>query len=253
MNFFIRLIKMNNVTKKNGNLYYSSFIFLFFLVFLCGSCRQNQVHLSGKFENANKRYLLLSKIVASNDIVFLDTILLLNGNFSHTLIEKEIGIYLLKYDDNTLLPFIAQNGDKLVFSGDARNLNKNYNVQGNEETLLLLETWHKLIQFKDKTKEWAAIFERHKYEDNFEETSTYLDSLYYQEFNSHKKYLTQFILQHKGKLATLPAFYQKIGYIAFFDKRKDCDLLQEIYNGLSQTLPNSIYTVDLREMLSMDY
>jgi len=223
-------------------------IFVILLIFST-SCRRNQIHLSGQFENADRRYLLLSKIMEADDIVFVDTILLLNGRFSHDVTEQDIGIYLLRYDDNTVLSFIAQNGDRLVFSGNAQDLNKTIDIQGNEETRLLLETRRKLNQFYDKTKEWSAIFLKHTYEDDFTETCNYLDSLYYQEFDAHKEYLKQFITKNNGKLATLPAFYQKIGNNAFFNEQKDRFLLQEIYNGLRQTYPNSVYVEDLREKL----
>ena len=221
---------------------------LMVLLLLCVGCKKNQVRLSGKFENASKRCLLLSKI-EPDDVVFVDTILLLNGNFSHSITEEGIGIYLLKYDDTTFLSFIAQSGDRLVFSGDARSLKRTYNVQGNEESRLLLETDRKLSLFYDKTKEWAVIFLQHKYADDYEETTAYLDSLYDQEFELHREYLTQFITQHAGRLATLPAFYQKAGNIAFFDPQKDRALLQEIYTALSKTYPNSIYVEDLKERL----
>ena len=215
---------------------------------LCVACKKNQVRLSGKFENASKRYLLLSKI-EPDDVVFLDTISLLSGKFSHSITEAEIGIYLLKYDDTTFLSFIAQSGDQLVFSGDAQHLKRTYDIQGNEESRLLQETDRKLSLFYDKTKQWAIIFLQHKYKDDYEETIAYLDSLYDKEFELHKEYLTQFITQHAGKLATLPAFYQKAGNIAFFDPQKDRDLLQEIYTALSKTYPNSIYVEDLKEKL----
>jgi len=218
------------------------------LLVVCVACKKNQVQLSGKFENTSKRCLLLSKI-EPDDIVFVDTILLLNGNFSHSITEERIGIYLLKYNDTTFLSFIAQSGDCLVFSGDAQNLKRTYNIQGNEESRLLLETDRKLNLFYDKTKEWTVIFLQHKYKDDYEETMAYLDSLYNQEFERHKEYLTQFITQHAGRLATLPAFYQKAGNIAFFDSQKDRALLQEIYNALSKTYPNSIYVEDLKERL----
>ena len=231
--------------KTSKTVLYSLVILLFFST----SCRKNQIHLSGKFENADRRYLLLSKIMEADDVVFVDTILLLNGRFSHEVKEQDIGIYLLQYDDNTLLSFIAQNGDRLVFSGNAQDLNKTIDIQGNEETRLLLETRRKLNQFYEKTKKWSAIFLQHTYEDDFMETCNYLDSLYYQEFNAHKEYLTQFITQHKGKLATLPAFYQKIGNNAFFNPQKDRPLLQKIYNGLKMTYPNSVYVADLRGKL----
>jgi len=225
------------------------FLATFFLICVglcCISCKNNQIQLSGKFENGNKRYMLLSRI-EPNDVVFLDTVLLFNGNFLHSITTEEIGIYLLKYNDSTLLSFIAQNGDKLLFSGNADNLNKTYNIQGNEETQLLLETRRKLNQFYDKTKEWTAIFLQHTYQDDYEQTSVYLDSLYFQEFDAHKEYLTQFIHKHKGKLVTLVAFYQKIGMNAFFNEQKDHALLQEIYDGLILTYPNSIYVADLKD------
>jgi len=230
----------------------TTFCFLFFLVvllFASVSCKRDQIRLSGTFENCDRRYLLLHRI-EPNDVVFLDTIWLFNKHFSHTLNDEEIGIYLLKYNDSTLLSFIAQNGDRLLFSGDAQDLNKTYDVQGNEETQLLLETRRKLNQFYDKTKEWTALFLQHTYTDNYEKTSTYLDSLFSQEFDTHKEYLTQLIRQNKGKLATLLAFYQKIGNNAFFDEQKDHALLQEIYEGLASTYPNSMYVEDLKEKLN---
>ena len=218
---------------------------LWILLLLCAACKRSEVQLSGKFENASKRYLLLSKIYP-DDVVFLDTILLLNGNFSHTVTEESVGLYGLKYNDTTFLFFIAQKGDRLAFSGDAQKLKKTYDVQGSEETRLLLETDRKLIQFHEKTKEWDAI----PYGEGYEHL---LDSLYYQEFNAHKKYLTQIITQHKGKLVTLLVFYQKIRGNAFFDEQKDSVLLHEIYTALMQTYPNNIYATDLKERLEKGY
>jgi hypothetical protein len=219
------------------------------LLLISVSCQRNRIYISGEFENADKRYLLLSKIAEADNVVFLDTLLLMSGRFSHSINDADIGIYLLKYDDNTILSFIAKNGDRLVFSGDGRNLNQTCEVQGNEETRLLMETRRKLNLFYDKTKEWSNIFLQHKYEDDFQTISLHLDSLYYQVFDAHKAYLTQFITEHKGKLATLLAFYQKIGNNAFFDPQKDRLLLQEIYNELALTYPNSIYVTDLKERL----
>jgi len=225
---------------------------LFVLLLICAACKDNQIQISGKFENVDRCYLLLSKIEPDN-VIFLDTLLLLNGTFLHTLTEENVGVYLLKYNDSVLLSFIAQNGDRLVFSGDARDLNKTYDVQGNEETRLLLETRRKLNLFYDKTKEWSAIFLQHTYAEDSETVTASLDSLYKQEFDAQREYLMQFIREHKGKLAALLAFYQKIGNIAFFDEQKDRALLQEIYTALALTYPNSIYVEDLKEKFGEKY
>ena len=215
----------------------------FFVVFLllCGACKREQVRLSGKFENANKRYLLLNKI-EPDGVVFLDTILLLNGNFSHTFAEETVGLYGLKYDDTTSLFFIAQTADRLEFSGNARNFNTTYEVRGSEETQLFLEAIHRLNQFYSKTREWDAI----SYQEGYEQL---LDSLYNQEFNAHKEYLTQIISQHKGKLISLLVFDQKIRGNAFFDAQKDRALLQEIYTALRKNYPKNVYVEYLNERL----
>jgi len=215
---------------------------------LCTSCENKGIILGGEFQNADRRHMVLYKIEPDN-VVVLDTIFLQNGNFSYKLKEKAIGVYLLKYNDTTLLSFLAQGGERLVFSGDAQDLNKTYDVQGSEETRLLLETRRKLDQFYDKTKEWTTLFLQHTYTDDYEKTNAYLNSLYQEEFDAHIDYLTHFIRQNKGKLATMLAFYQKIGNNAFFDEEINNDLLREIYEGLQLTYPKSIYVEDLKEKL----
>ena len=235
-------MNVNSRIRKSGTL------FLVVLLLFCVSCKKSQVRLSGVFENANKRYMLLSRI-EPDEVIFLDTVWLSKGKFSYVLTEESIGVYLLKYNDTTLLSFLARSGEKLLFSGDAKDLNTTYDVQGSDETRLLLETRRRLNQFYDKSKAWSVIFLQHTYKDDYEEVSAHLDSLFHQEFSFHKEYLTQFIHQHNGNLAALLAFYQKIGNHAFFDEQKDRALLQEIHTALSQTYPNSIYVEDLKEKL----
>jgi RecG-like helicase len=205
--------------------------------------------ISGVIENYDKSCFVLRQILP-DEVISIDTILVLNGKFSYGLKSNQVGIYLLQFDDTLFTSFIVNSGDKLVFYADANNLKQTYNMQGNEETKLLIENQRKLEQLYQKTKLLSDRFIQSVYKDNFDSLICVLDSMYAVNFDNHKKYLTDFILSHPDKLASLMAFYQSLGNNAFFSMEEDSKLLETIYPVLSKTYPNSIYIDDLKEKLA---
>ena len=61
-----------------------------------------------------------------------------------------------------------------------------------------------------------------------------------------------FIEKNPDKLASLLAFYQTLGRNSFFSPSEDKAILQNIYQTLAQTYPNSEYILDLGEKLSIN-
>ena len=155
----------------------------------------------------------------------------------------------MEFSDTTFISFIADVGGKLVFSGDADNLQKTYNVQGSEEAGLLLQNNRKLDTLYLEVEKLSVEFKKYAYENYSDSTIAVLDSLYYIYFDSHKQYLTDFILSHPDKLASLFAFYQTLGKNSFFTIKKDAYLLKEIYPSLSKRYPDNIYVKDIKEKL----
>ena len=220
----------------------------FFSLVLLWGCRQDRISISGTITNCNASYLPLMQILP-NEVVDMDTVLLLNGSFSHRIKSQQVGVYLLKISDDVFLSFIASAGDKLVFSGDAKdNLLKNYDVQGNEETKLIIESRRKLDEVYQQTKQLSKEFIRHTYNENLDSLKI-IDSVYTTLFEAHKDYLTHFIRSNPDKLASLMAFYQTLGQNAFFSVKEDRELLKMIYFSLSKKYPNSLYVNDLGEKL----
>ena len=216
------------------------------LVFLW-SCNGDKIVISGEIVHCNSSYLPLMQILP-DEIVVIDTVLLLNGKFSHRIKSKEVGVYLLQVEDNVFLSFIADLGDKLIFSGDAANLQNTYDIQGNEETKLLVDTRRKLEQVYQQTKPLSNDFVRYT-ENSQLDSIQKIDSLYNVLFETHKTYLTNIIRSNPDKLASLMAFYQKLGVNAFFSIEQDKELLKIMYPALSKKYPNSIYIKDLQEKL----
>ena len=219
----------------------------FLLVVLLWGCRRDRIIILGEITNCNNSYLVLMQILPQ-EVVVIDTVLFLNGKFSHYIKSEEVGVYLLEFSDDVFLSFIADLGDRLIFSGDASNLLKTYNIQGNNETELLIETRRKLDQIYQQTELLSKEFVRYTYRDDFDSIRK-IDSAYTALFDTHKAYLTDFIRSYPDKLASLMAFYQTLGRNAFFSVEQDRELLEIIYVALSKKYPNSIYVKNLEEKL----
>jgi hypothetical protein len=218
-------------------------------MFLFTACTRNRIMISGVIENYDKSCFVLKQILP-DEVLPVDTVLVLNGKFSYRLKSNQVGVYLLQFNDTLFTTFIANPDDELVFYADVNNLRQTYDVQGNEETKLLIENQRKLEQLYQKTKLLSDRFIRFDYKDNFDSLTRELDSIYAVNFDNHKKYLTDFILSHPDKLASLMAFYQLLGNNAFFSMEEDRKLLDSVYPILSKTYPESIYIDDLKEKLS---
>jgi len=234
---------MKNLFKK-----LQLFVFCVALFSFVG-CDQNKTTISGTFDNCDKRYFVLLQMLP-DDLVPIDTVLLLNGTFSYKLKNEQIGVYFIQLSDTTMLPFIADMGDKLVFSGNENNLSKNYTVTGSEETKLLIENRRKLDSLYLKTEDLTRQFLLYTAYGSYDSVAvTELDSIYNNYFASHKQYLTESILSHPDKLASLFAFYQTLGTNSFFSMEEDAEILRKIYSTLLAKYPNSIYVKDLHEKL----
>lgn len=210
-------------------------------------CRQ-KTSISGQFDNCKQNYFVLYQILP-NEVELMDTLLLLNGRFSHSIKNDQIRAYLMQFSDTTFISFIADVGEKLIFSGDVNNLQSSYNVEGSEETDLLLANNRKLDTLYIETRRLSNEFIKYASENYSDSIITVLDSMYIVHFNAHKEYLIGFIRSHPDKLASLFAFYQTLGNNAFFSMKEDTDLLREIYLSLSQKYPNNLYITDIEEKL----
>jgi hypothetical protein len=221
------------------------------ITILFTACNRNRVIISGVIENCDKPWFILKQILP-DEVFPVDTVLLFKDKFSCRIKSDQVGIYTLQLTDTLFISFIANPNDKLIFYADANNLMQTYDIQGNEETKLLIENQRKLEQLYQETKLLSNQFIQSTYHNNFDSINRVIDSIYTINFNEHKKYLTDFILSHPDKLASLMAFYQRLGSNAFFsiEEENDRQILDSIYPLLSNTYSNSIYIYDLKEKLS---
>lgn len=207
-------------------------------------CTPSGTSLSGHFENSGG-ILFLDEITPEKTVVTLDTILLVNGNFNYRFKPEYEGIYRLRANDTSLLPFVAGGNDNLTFSGDARNLIGSYRVDGNISSQMLWETSRRVHEMYRLTDSLSRIFMEAQRTNSPPPPS--LDSCYYTHFLACKSALAALIENHPSELAAISIFHQRIGVNRFFSEQNDSALYRMMKEKLVAAHPDNPHIKALQE------
>ena len=208
-------------------------------------CQPSGVRLSGHFDHGGK--MLFLDEITPESVVTVDTILMVNGSFSHRFTPEHTGIYRLRANDTSLVSFVAGGNDQLAFSGDARDLGRSYRVTGNTSSQMLWESNRRVREMYRLTDSLSRIFLHAKQTDSLWAVSPALDSCYYTHFMACKSALAALIENHPDELAALPVFHQRIGVNRFFSEQNDSLLYNLMKEKLVAAHPDNPHIKALQE------
>ncbi|MDD3281652.1 MAG: DUF4369 domain-containing protein [Bacteroidales bacterium] len=228
-----------------------TYTFLLCFIFACLfiSCKKNGFTVKGDFSNNTHTYCVLDEI-QPYDVIPIDTILLINNKFNHFVPCTEKSFYRIRFTKENNISFIAGDKDVISITADLNDTKKTQNISGNEESVLFLEVNKKIHEMYLITDSLSKIFVEYKGTDQFDSICNHLDSCYYQNFEYYQNYLKDFIIQHPNKLASISAFYQKIGHRPFFSVTENRELIEKMVKELSISYPNNQHVKALKEKLS---
>ncbi len=208
--------------------------------------KQSQIILEGNLENAHDEMVRVC-LVDLEDMVLLDSVKLKDGHFKFVLTAKsEVEksrfsspmLYQIFLSNDNTFTTLAQGGDHLFFTADAKDLISTYKVNGSEEAVLMGQLDSALTSFVKPTEQLYEI-----YQNNLENDSIRADieQKYVKMLENHKNYLVRFIQQHPKNMASYIAFYQNYNRRNFFDENEDFDMLKTLTLSLKEKYPNNPY------------
>jgi len=119
----------------------SRLIFLFIAISLlsCQSKKKEEAIITGKLKNGAHVKIYFEHITPEGDIPVDSSFADANGNFTLENKTSALDYYILRTDNENVAYLILKGGENISFSGDAKNLEQSYNVEGSPDTKLLLE------------------------------------------------------------------------------------------------------------------
>ena len=218
--------------------------------------KKSQITIDGNFKNGGNEMLWLA-CITSDDVIMLDSMKMKDGNFSFAIkaeSEQEKAriqspmMYQIISKSGIALTTLAQGGEHITFSGDAKDLFSTYHVQGSEEALL---TWQLDSALSAFIKPTEALYET--YQENLENDSVRADveSHYVVLLDKHKKFLTQFIKEHPDNIASYIAFYQGYNRRTFFTEDADFEMLKTLTKSLQKVYPENQYVKSMTQRLEV--
>lgn len=107
---------------------------------LLASCsnKKGNFELKGTFSNTNGETIYLEKL-DRQPIIVDSTVIDDNGNFEFKNYEPKIGFYRIKLNQQNFAMLVLDSSDKVMVTGDLRDLGNTYKTEGSAETKLFVE------------------------------------------------------------------------------------------------------------------
>lgn len=96
-------------------------------------------NLKGTFKNSNGELIYLEKLVNTGPVKVDSTTLNEKGEFEFNNYTPNIGFYRVKVDQQNFAMLVLDSADKVVLSGDLKDLGNTYSAEGSAETKLFME------------------------------------------------------------------------------------------------------------------
>ena len=104
----------------------------------CSDTNQGGFELKGKFKNGNGERLILEKL-SQQPIAVDSAIVDSEGNFVFENYVPKIGFYRIKVSEENFAMLVLDSSQKVMVTGDIKDLGNTYKVEGSDETSLFME------------------------------------------------------------------------------------------------------------------
>ncbi len=219
------------------------------LLFACNNQKKNAFSLKGKLKNASGETLVLEQMTRGKSTIIDSAKVDEEGNFEfqHARIPQ-MDFYMLRITPSNFAMLVMDSTQQITFSGDAKQLGKNYQAEGSSDTKHFIS----LNQILEKTK---TSFDSLKQEYQATMASIKMDSLKMDSLNklaqeSYIKIINRFTPVLKRKIEEFPGTIANYIAFNFVNIEENLSLYEKVGDSLTARCPSCSYTKQLKENIS---
>lgn len=227
-------------------------ILLVGVLFLTWGChRDDGFTLEGTIEHGAGKTLYIEEL-SPDGPVFLDSLRLDDdGHFTYRCKMPYQTFYNLHCSPVDYVVLLPRLGERIEVTGDFQSLQWSYHVTGSEESTLL---W----QLQDYCNYGISVLQEivDKDQDNrtrygadskaYQEAKAETDSVFREAAAEQGEYVSHFIQEHKGSLATLIALYKQFNRHDLLSPETNFDYYELVLEGLEEALPDNPHTIQFK-------
>jgi len=211
----------------------------------CGNSTNNGgFELKGTLSNASGEKLILEQM-SGNSPVFIDSAIVNEkGEFEFKNIKPTpLDFFRIKTSEANFAIIVADSSQNLVFTGDAKNLGKNYSVVGSPDTKQFMELNNELLKVSASLDSLQAIMQTKM-------ATTKMDSLKMKTMNAEAEAQFNVIYQNAAKIMIkkvedFPGTIANFSAFNVINIETNLGVYEKILKALKEKLPNSPYTNQL--------
>lgn len=167
-----------------------------------------------------------------------------DGNFKFGLKAEDAGFYILRTTKENYLILLLEKAEKAeIFSNDSL-FKTGYEVRNSPGSQLLMDFEFFMAGQKIRIDSLAEAFYQSKDSENFLAKKIELDSIYNMIFEDQRKYVSTFINNNPGSLASLIVLNRKLGNITVLDEENDFIFFHRTDSALMINHPENKHTID---------
>jgi len=223
------------------------------LTISCGQRRlgkQDSFQLEGTLTNAENIPVYLQELT-TRDLIPIDTVYTdIDGKFELSHQIADAGFYILRLDQENFVTLLAEPGEKIRVTGDAKNLPESFQVKGSKGSILLLELNIAQRRGYRKLDSLATVFREMQGRENFLELRQQIDLAFTSIFEEQQKFVIDFIDQNPRSLASLLALYQFFGNQMLLREEEHFEYFEKLAASLSDVFPNNKHVVELKRRVN---
>jgi len=225
----------------------SAVIMLSLFLFSCGGNDKpvDEFIIHGKLKNSLGEKIVLQQLkidrIKPLDSVTVDE----NGEFTFKYKPQGISFYLLKISADNFITLLADKGEKIEFSGNARQLAADYTVTGSAGSVLLSELNNHTRKNFGKTDSLYKIQVLYMDSTNYPQMKQQIDSVFNLVFEDQRHYVQEFIDKNITSLASLMAIYQIFGRQKVLNERDHFSYFKKLDSALFLIYPQNDYVIEL--------
>ncbi|MBU0486638.1 MAG: AhpC/TSA family protein [Bacteroidetes bacterium] len=219
------------------------------LVWSCGGgqSEKTQVKILGTVSGSENLQTILLEEITPNERFVVDSATVNNGEFLFSFAPDQPGFYLLSTGKNNFVTLLIDTTEQIIFSGNAKELGKNYSISGSIGSVLIKELEDRLLSVEEYLDSLQQNVADSQPSVQFALVKQKNDSLMYLAFERHRNYLQGFVVANQGSMAVIMALYQQVGRTPAFDPEVDIELFESADSILLQYYPRSVHAQTLHQ------